>query len=246
MAWQLSPGQVGNPAALGAAAAPTYANIVTLATADGWHALYDVTNPAERTLSGADVQAIGDALGNLPDITQTTTYPQFSAGEFGALDGIEKNVAQRGLITTTTFTALTQPYFSMIVMRDDSITQAARYLANASAGFQFFTRNAASNPLSASSGTVLQSTHNKDSNAHIVEVLADGASSQIWVDGVSVGTGAMGAGDFDDPLAIGMATSTFNTWEGAIGPVLVYSGNPGSTKQNAMRNLLSQLTGIAV
>ncbi|MDP2619922.1 MAG: hypothetical protein Q8P46_07050, partial [Hyphomicrobiales bacterium] len=50
--------------------------ILDLATADGWTAVYDPTNPDTRTLrvDGADsyFESIADGLGNLPDLTQAT------------------------------------------------------------------------------------------------------------------------------------------------------------------------------
>lgn len=222
-----------------------YADIVALATADGWRSLFDVSNPAERTLSGLSVTSLSDALGNLPPAVQSAAYGQYAADEFGSLGGLTMTSSQRGLITGSAFTALTQPYFVMVVVRDDSSTQASRNIAKAD-NFQVFTRNVTSNFLSATTGTILQSTHAKDANPHIVEVLVNGASSQIMVDGSVVATGAMGAGTFDDPLSIGSDGGNNSRWEGAIGPVLIYAGDPGATKRNAMRDLLSTLTGIAV
>jgi hypothetical protein len=182
----------------------------------------------------------------LPDVSQSTNYPQYSAGEFGELDGITQNGSQRGLVTGDAFTSLTQPYFVMAVMRDDSSTQAQRDIAKAGSTFEFFTRNVANNPLVASAGTILATTVAKDANAHIVEVLANGASSKIWIDGVQKASGNMGAGDFASPLSIGATSTNGGQWNGALGPVLVYDGDPGSTKQSDMRALLSSLTGIAV
>lgn len=223
-----------------------YQDILDLATTDGWHAVYDVSNPGERSVSGGLITSLGDGLGNLPDVAAASNKPSHSTNEFGSLDAIEMTSAQIGLDTSSAFTSLTQPYFVMTVIRDDASTTAKRNIMTASSTVDFSTRSTGSNPLMATAGTIGQSTHNRDANPHIVEVLYNGGSSQIFVDGVSVFSGALGANDLASPLRLGQAASTLNRWVGAIGPFLIYAGDPGTTKRDSMRDLLSSLTGISV
>lgn len=64
--------------------------ILALAEADGWLAVFDPSNPATLTEDGpGNVTAIADGLGNLPDLTNDSgSPPQFEAGAFGDLDGM--------------------------------------------------------------------------------------------------------------------------------------------------------------
>lgn len=204
-----------------AASSPS-AQILTLAAADGWAAVYDPTNPDTRTLrtSGADsfVSAIADGLGNFPTLVQATeaNQPKLTIGAFGSLDAVLSDGA--GEMLSVDITDVPQP-FSFVALGQwmGAATGVNAFLFRtdfSGRGFQYRTNTTWQWNLG--SGIVSAA----DSNQHVLAGVANGASSKIRVDGVVTVTNNAGANSM---IRVDYAGSDagISSWNGLVGPLLL-------------------------
>lgn len=228
--------------------------ILELARADGWLAVYDPGNPGTRTVARGTVAEIRDGLGNLPNAVagNFTSMPGHDRGHFGMLDGMNFGAtgAANALRTGLFDTPMAQPTFILAVgqLRADVPVPAARVMidgqtssgrnsifvgtGDGSGGFGFF----------AGSERVARDLP-EDNEPHLFGAQFDGrAGSRFFVDGVPQFLRDTSTGSFTHPLnglTIGNRFSgTGRHWDGWIGPVLIYPGVPSDEVRERMTRLL--------
>ena len=228
------------------------AAILDLAREDGWLAVYDPTNWRSRTDRIRRVMRIEDALGNLPPVESAATNraPYFTAGQFGGMDGLEFEGGSSQYLRSEVFsTPKAQPTFIMTVAqsRTGQSVSTARMVVDGRAGG----RNAIFQPVTDDNrawawfaqGERISRDLAGDMDAHVVGALFNGADSRFFVDGEAqyIRTGAVGPfTQALNGLTIGSSASlaTGNTWDGWIGPVLIYDGVPPVEVRERMTRLL--------
>lgn len=228
--------------------------ILDLASADGWAAVYDVTNPDTRTTreSGGStfISAIADGLGNLPDLVQATEaeQPELVVGRFGQLDGVLFDSADQKLVIASSFTELTQPTFRMGLVEDLDTGTGFRYalsVTNASLRNLIYT-SGATRELKFYSGAEAVFGGGIGNNKSIVGALFNGANSRGYLNSAEGNSDNAGAEGIDTlKWSFNASGTSGSRWEGHIGLDLLYDGDPGEAKRQRMFDLIHDLTGIA-
>jgi hypothetical protein len=212
--------------------------VSTHATALG---LFDVTNPNTRTLSGSEVTAIADGLGNLPDIVPDATGPAHAVGAFGSLDGMTFTRAEV-LRTATAPATLTQPYTVVALIQCDGVLTDGNHYAitdgrpGGSRGYMAC-RNSSNNPGFATWAGTFKSMGQYDNWSHILTTVYNGVNSKFYIDGMLVFEGNLGANSLT-PLSVGDAQAGGQKFDGNIGLVVVYNGEPSAAELTSLHELI--------
>ena len=233
-----------------------YQQILTLAAADGWTAVYDPTNPDTRTLredSGSFYfEEIQDGLGNLPAIAAAVAgnQPQLSVGFFSQLDACLSPDDQRLMWSADFDSAVAPPYYVIAVMRKRILTTSIRYsvslgsvvgsprhgVLDSVAGSEYFTADS----------SFFESITAATTEKTVVATLWNGVDSEIIINGAIDNTGTVGTANTAATRVMYMARGNFSgRWQGEVGPLLFYSGNPSSAVRERMYDLIHDLSGIA-
>jgi hypothetical protein len=196
----------------GRAAVPAFQQILDLAAADGWAAVYDPSNPATVTTTSGRISALADGLGNLATLVQGTAAnrPLLSVGAFGGLSAL---IGDGSDALSVDLTDTPQPY---------SILAVAKYTSGSGhvcrVWFDGTGLSVSGGNWTAAFGTGLGGPA-ADTDPHVVGTIANGGSSQIRVDG-SATSGAAGAGALQRIDMMGEAGGSA-AWNGLCGPLLI-------------------------
>lgn len=82
-----------------------------------------------------------------------------------------------------------------------------------------------------------------DANAHVWSVLANGLSSQIWIDAVSVVSGSGGTNN-PDGITIGAYPTGANVWKGPIVAVAIVDPSHTDEQRGAMQTAMNAYWGV--
>jgi len=240
----------------GTEAAIVYQQILDLAAADGWTAVYDPTNPDTRTLredSGSFYfEEIQDGLGNLPAIASAVAgnQPQLSVGFFSQLDGCISPDDQRVMWTADFESPISPPYFVLALARRNLLDNSVRYAValgslTTSPRFGSLNSGSGSNHFTGDDSFFESITPTTTDNT-VVATLWNGADSEIIINGALDNTGTVGTANTDATRLVYMARGNFSArWKGEMGPLLFFSGNPSSAVRERMYDLIHELSGIA-
>jgi hypothetical protein len=185
----------------------------------GW---YDASDAATLTSSGGLVSQWNDKSGGGRHLTATTTArPTTAVGLIGGRNALRFDGVANVMTATM---SQTQPITVFVVARCSSGagTFGVAVSGTNSLGCAFVYRHGGSNTWNAYAGTTAITAGAADLNAHYWRTEINGASSQIWRDGVA-GTGPanLGSSNIGGNLYVG---SGGWAWTGDIGEVIVYSG----------------------
>ena len=222
--------------------------IIDLATADGWTAVWDPTNLATLTLrsSGADNFAVGheDGMGNLGSFAQSdpTEQLQHIAGYFGDLDALV-NATGDSWDNAVTFTAVSQP---------DSWALVFEYTGGSTATNERLVSGPGSNKriirynngnLEVHSGSTFVSAGSITPNTkHVFAATFNGASTVVILDGAESTISSPGTATLD---SIGLFNSFgASAFPGALGPLCLATGGVSLTDLRSMSDKLHELSGV--
>jgi len=234
--------------ASGALTAITFASI-----GDGWHTLTatlisNVTNlinvtplllSAKNThnytgdgTSGAMIAGVSVALSTTSSTyIATTDFPQFA--------GINGN---RGMVFDGTDDFLTgttiggsQPYTVFQVIRSEPLTSGDQIPWSFGTGvFSMFT---GASTLRLSAGSNIDATRSRGT-VDVITSLVNGGSSQTFINGTSVVSGAVGASTASGVTTIGRYTDGSRHFNGYILEMLIYAANLSNTDRQSVENYL--------
>lgn len=228
-----------------------YEQLKALAEEDGWYALWDPTCPETTTLvesGGATfVSEIEDYFGNAPPMSPINSgdLPQLVPSAYGGFHGYDTSL-NHGLEATFFSPFFTHPYFLINFAQTFEIPDFGRVMIspNPDSADWLLIRDPG-DPNYEGKWTIGQIFPWLDSNAdintakHIHGGLRNGNDSEMWIDGVLEASGALDDDDTNADLQVGQ------NWNGTIGPVALYIGNPTEGVKSRMFNLLKSLSGIA-
>ena len=233
--------------------------ILALARKDGWHAVYDPTNPLTTTVdSNGRITSIRDGLGNLDPLTvvsSATRGPRLLPGEYGQLDGIEAGEEPATFLLRTFGAPLPQPNTVMIFGHNTDPAPERRYLFDTNGGLSgnrhaLLMRDRPENyyAMVAGGGTAnFWGQGYGDTEQHLFTATFNGRDSDLRVDGQQYWYG--GLASWTQALAgvrLGAYAGggTDGLWKGSIGPILIYNGTPPAGAVRRMEALLLSLSGI--
>lgn len=258
--WQLAPGQrttpLGSHRLVGGRGKAPWELILELAKKDGWTALYDVSNPNTRTLieEGGDqrVTRVQDSLENFPDLyggSDSASAQVYSPDEFGKLEAFQQLSLDARTLIANVSPNLALPYLSLALCRNTSTSLSTRNITAGTSESRFVTgiagsdayRIGVSSPLLAFPGMA------RNTDTHVMSFLFNGSNSKIWMDGA---IGAKGSihDSANQPLSriVWGSSDTRNSrfWEGYLGLLLIYGGNPSDAIRQRMENLIMELSQV--
>lgn len=219
---------------------PAYQQILDLAAADGWTAVYDPTNPNTLTVDGSNrTGSVADGLGTLADAVQATeaNKPIWTDGAFGDLAGLTcdgTDFLDAGEI------AIAQPFFIACVAK---VTASPGYIFGVGSGSTLSLRRATTEFLARGSNDL--SVGAVDDDPHVFGVLFNGASSITYRDGAQIATGDIGSSANAASLVLCARADQNLPLSGVKGPWAFYTGTPSGAVRTRMFDLLHDLSGIA-
>lgn len=231
---------------------PAWEQVFNLAVADGWTADYvsSISNPSVQSaglrVDGADSYwtTVPDALGNHPNIVQSTTgnQPQFGADVFGDLDAAIGVTAGRvNLLHDTTFTTINSPFV---------LTMLARWDGDATGLLGFLIRDVGGWPAvgKANSSAIFEQSSSAGnlsggdvSGTHVYTSIYGSASASLRIDGVEVDTGDTGSTSMSRLTFLCRHNLSDRGWNGPSAGFLV---REDTSNIAAMEDLLMTLAGI--
>jgi hypothetical protein len=144
----------------------------------------DTAGTTPVTASGQSVNRVNDKSGNGHHLTATTTQPPIYRTDGGAggdkpyldFDGVND------VLKTATFTAVSQPHYQGIAVKQDTVAATMFYTDGGSGGNNRFALGASSGGVAMVAGATGQSGIARSTNDIVVRAVFNGASSQLWVD----------------------------------------------------------------
>ena len=228
--------------------------ILTLATADGWTAVYDPTNPNTRSLrvdgDNSYYEEIEDGLGNLPALAQASAslQPLYVVGGFGQLDAGRVNALEYLTTGLNAFTSIPQPYvIGGLVKLAEATATFRRIFTGTQAGTAgtsgaYLAKSDAGN-WGYYAGALVASAAAADTDAHNLFGLFNGASSSLRLDGTGIAAGDPSTRAFVD-LTYGARADGATPIIADLG-VLLVRADVDAAAVGRMETLLATLAGIS-
>ena len=196
------------------------------------------------TLNGADVSDWADQSGEGNDPSQGTAadQPLFNVSDSNfnnnpsiTFDGVSENLFR----ATFTGGEISQPNTVFIVYKN-AVTTGVRTIFDGDTTRNMARVNAGNLQMFAG---VSQTIHAANTNAHVLALLYNGASSDSWRDGIQ-GTpvGSPGASGMNG-LRLGSDTAPSVFWNGEIAYFLIYDSNLSDIEKNYIGNGLAARFG---
>lgn len=233
--------------------------LLNLAQADGWHAVYDPGNVASRSMNAFGIASLSDGLGNLPPATARTANwaPQLAQGKWGAISAGRYGINLGTSLRTGLLAELQQqPTFLL------STSQLASPAPSAGSSYIFDgtdapDRNAlfvTSNPAAAGKGWGMYAgsdwvtrDQETDLEPHVIGTLFNGpVDSRFYVDDIAQYVRKSGSTFAQNLNGLSLGnrylTTEYSAFDGWIGPVLIYRGTPSNeVRQRMTRFLMAHL-----
>ncbi len=183
----------------------------------------DAADTSTITESGGAVSQWDDKSGNGNHVTQGTAAAQPTTGT-RTINSINVLDFDGGdWLRTATAAVTSQPFTMFVVGHSDSGVSDTMLDSRTAADRVAFVMQLATN-LRVLAGSLLSATGATVTGAdHIFTAIVDGASSEIFVDASSYGTGNPGANSYEPATVGGSYVNGLNTWDGAIAEIVIVS-----------------------
>lgn len=190
-------------------------------------AWYDASDTASITQSSGAVSQWNDKSGNLRHLLQGTGARQPTTA-VDTINGFNvlKFVRGNNSFLSVTGVTIAQPLTMLAVVKKTASTGNLQIVGNDQGTATLFVDNTKWAQYAGS--TVQDSSATADVNAHQLVGIYNGASSQLWLDAVSVLAANPGAGG-KTGLTIGSDTVITEAWDGDIAELAFMSSAIGST-----------------
>lgn len=231
--------------------------ILELAQSDGWHALYDPTNPAGRRLSDGMVTGLKDLLGNLPEAVAQdgASPPRWDAEAFNGSGATSfgDSGAVAVLSTGHFAAALGQPTFILALGQSRTARAGDRgsFLIDSGSALSrhaIYASGTSADRWAVYAGNEYAAHAVMDTRPHVFGFMVNGPygeeGSRFYLDGQPQDGEVFG----DNSRNVrGLSGITFGCdhvvsadrfWDGFLGPVLVYKGIPQQSVRERMTRLL--------
>lgn len=226
------------PVALGTVASHRTATASPLPVTSGLVAWWDAADTATISHSSGDVSAWADKSG---------------LGRHLAFGGVGWSQVVTGTRTINGKNVVDFPDHSQMLTATFNVPQPVTVFAatasdTASAGNRQIVANRGSatiwvynNMWSLYAGGVLQSGTTLDTSPHVASAVFNGASSELWLDGVSILVGNPGTSGFPSGVYVGSDGS--GNWDGPVAEVVIYDRVLSGTERDQVESYLSTKWG---
>ena len=216
------------------------ANLELWLKADG-----DVYNTGTtQATDGQTIATWADAGSEGNDVTQGTEgdKPTFETSVINSLPVVRYNDTGDFLAKAVLANAISQPYTIFIVWNTTEGSGEFPVAYDSESGgspSNLFGNSDASNTLKfGAGGTAVTTTGNIGSSFQINSLVMNGASSEAWTDGVSIGTGNPGTNGLNG-ITIGNNRNENESLRGDIAEFILYSDSKGSSDRSSIESYLS-------
>ncbi len=192
---------------------------------------------------GDPVSTWADESGNGNDVTQSNAQekPTYQTNELNGLPVVNFTPTGGGgtkeFLRRTFSSPLAQPGTVFVVVRSQSTTDSGKIFDGVGSGRWLIQPSGGTWQIFA--GSTVLSGGTADTNWHVFSLIFNGASSEVFVDGVSTITGNPGAANFDGITLGGDNGSGTSPLTGDEAEVIIYNSALGTTDRQTVEAYLA-------
>lgn len=196
-------------------------------------AWYDPSDATTVTLNGSTVSQLNDKSGNVRHMVQGTAgnQPTYTSAGINGLNCLTFDGAGDNLLCSGANITSAQPLTFVAVVQFAAVGSLSSYLLNSGSTVVGVSVNASAWRLWAPTQTAVGTA---DTNLHCFISVLNGASSEVFIDGASVGTLNPGTNGFSaSNLQLGRSAGGTGFMNGKAGETMVLPGTPSVFDLNA-------------